>query len=124
MSDVESLLRTRQQQRGFTEYFQVGDLVRFPLGVPENTERDYRIKAIYRNGVEVECDGFVYAHADEAVIRLGMTHAPDMSGKETNPLPLDRHCRPGRCMALMCCSYECSQGRCLSIPAEHREPTP
>lgn len=34
------------------------------------------------------------------------------------------HCRPGRCMGLMCCSYECSQGRCPSIPAEFREPTP
>jgi hypothetical protein len=27
------------------------------------------------------------------------------------------HCRPGRCMGLMCCSYECSRGRCQSIPA-------
>lgn len=34
------------------------------------------------------------------------------------------HCRPGRCMALMCCSYECSQGRCPSIPAEFRETAP
>lgn len=35
-----------------------------------------------------------------------------------------RHCRPDRCLALTCCSYECSQGRCPSIPAEFREPTP
>ncbi len=40
------------------------------------------------------------------------------------PRPASDHCRPGRCMALMCCSYECSQGRCPSIPAEFREPTP
>lgn len=40
------------------------------------------------------------------------------------PRPLSDHCRPGRCMGLMCCSYECSQGRCPSIPAEFREPTP
>lgn len=73
---LEDLLRQRQKARGFTEYFQVGDLVRFPDGVHWNAERDYRIKAIYNNGVEVECDGFVYAHADEAVRRLGMTHSP------------------------------------------------
>lgn len=71
-----SLLRQRQEERGFTEYFQVGDLVRFPLGVRWNAERDYRIKAIYTDGFEVECDGFVQAHTDEAAHRLGMTHSP------------------------------------------------
>lgn len=40
------------------------------------------------------------------------------------PRPASDHCRPGRCMALLCCSYECSQGRCPSVPAEFREPTP
>jgi hypothetical protein len=40
------------------------------------------------------------------------------------PRPLSEHCRPGRCLALTCCSYECSQGRCPSIPAEHRKETP
>lgn len=73
---LAALLRQRQRDRGFPEYFEVGDLVRFPLGVPSNAERDYRIKTIYNNGVEVECDGFVQGHADEAVLRLGMTHSP------------------------------------------------
>lgn len=42
-----------------------------------------------------------------------------------DPLPpWSDHCRPGRCLARMCCSYECSQGRCQSIPTEFREPTP
>lgn len=40
------------------------------------------------------------------------------------PRPASDHCRPGRCMGLTCCSYECSQGRCPSIPAEFRESTP
>lgn len=34
------------------------------------------------------------------------------------------HCRPGRCLALTCCSYECSQGRCPSLPEEFRKATP
>lgn len=76
LDSIEALLRHKQRERGFTEYFQVGDLVRFPLGVRWNAERDYRIKAIYKNGFEVECDGFVQAHTDEAAHRLGMTHAP------------------------------------------------
>ncbi|MFF0055693.1 hypothetical protein ACFYRI_15010 [Streptomyces microflavus] len=75
---LEALLRQQQVERGFPEYFQVGETVRFPLGIRWNAERDYRIKAIYNNGVEVECDGFVYAHNDEAVLRLGMTHTPSM----------------------------------------------
>lgn len=43
--------------------------------------------------------------------------------------PVSEHCRSGRCMALMCCSYECSQGRCPSaiaagiIPDEPEEDT-
>lgn len=56
---------------------------------------------------------------------------PVAHGYETRPVAVDplprprsEHCRPGRCMALTCCSYECSQGRCPSIPAEHRKPTP
>lgn len=73
---MDALLRQRQQARGFTEYFQVGDLVRFPDGVHWNAERDYQIKAIYNNGLEVECDGHVYAHTDADARRLGMTHAP------------------------------------------------
>lgn len=73
---MTSLLRQRQRERGFTEYFEVGDLVRFPLGVSWNAERDYRIKAIYNNGFEVECDGFIQGHHDEAAHRLGMTHSP------------------------------------------------
>jgi hypothetical protein len=40
------------------------------------------------------------------------------------PRPLSEHCRPGRCLALTCCSYECSQGRCPSIPEEFRKTTP
>jgi hypothetical protein len=40
------------------------------------------------------------------------------------PRPLSDHCRPGRCLALTCCSYECSQGRCPSIPEEFRTPGP
>lgn len=75
---MATLLRQCQQERGFTEYFEVGDLVRFPDGVPYNRERDYRIKAIYNNGFEVECDGFVQPHTDEAARRLGMTHSPTM----------------------------------------------
>jgi hypothetical protein len=73
---LDTLLRQKQQERGLTEFFQVGDIVRFPLGVHWNAERDYRIKAIYNNGFEVECDGHVYAHTDADVKRLGMTHAP------------------------------------------------
>lgn len=73
---MAALLRQRQQERGFTEYFEIGDLVRFPLGVAWNAERDYRIKTIYNNGFEVECDGFVQPHTDEAAHRLGMTHSP------------------------------------------------
>lgn len=74
---LANLLRQRQQERGFTEYFEVGDLVRFPLGVRWNAERDYRIKTIYNNGFEVEADGFTQAHTDEAALRLGMTHSPN-----------------------------------------------
>jgi hypothetical protein len=74
---LEELVRQRQQERGFTEEFKIGDLVRFPLGVPYNRERDYRIKRIYNNGFEVECDGFMYAHTDADAKRLGMTHSPN-----------------------------------------------
>lgn len=73
---MAALLRQRQQERGFTEYFEVGDLVRFPDGVHWNAERDYRVKAIYNNGLEVECDGHVYGHMDADAQRLGMTHSP------------------------------------------------
>lgn len=73
---LESLTRQRQAERGFTEYFKVGELVRFPLGVPYNRERNYRIKTIYNNGFEVEADGFVYGHTDADARRLGMTHSP------------------------------------------------
>ncbi|MFD7999963.1 hypothetical protein [Streptomyces mirabilis] len=74
---LAELVRQRQRERGFPNEFKIGDLVRFPLGEPYNRERDYRIKTIYNNGFEVECDGFVYAHTDEAAIRLGMTHSPN-----------------------------------------------
>lgn len=37
---------------------------------------------------------------------------------------ISEHCRPGRCLGLTCCSYECSQGRCPSIPEQFRKPTP
>lgn len=40
------------------------------------------------------------------------------------PYPSSEHCRPGRCLALTCCSYECSQGRCPSIPEQVRKTTP
>jgi hypothetical protein len=73
---LETLLRRRQRERGFSGYFRVGDLVRFPDGVHWNAERDYRIKTIYNNGFEVECDGHVYAHTDADAQRLGMTHSP------------------------------------------------
>ena len=82
-ADLAALLRQRQRERGFTEYFEVGDLVRFPLGVQWNAERDYRIKTIYNNGFEVECDGFVQAHTDEAAHRLGMTHSPTSQVRQT-----------------------------------------
>ena len=74
---LQDLVRQRQAERGFSEFFKVGDLVRFPLGVPYNRERDYRIKVIYNNGFEVECDGFVYSHTDADAQRLGMTHSPN-----------------------------------------------
>lgn len=79
---MEELLRQRQQERGFTEYFEVGDLVRFPLGVRWNAERDYRIKAIYNNGFEVECDGHAYPHTDADAQRLGMTHSPTLQVRQ------------------------------------------
>jgi hypothetical protein len=56
----------------------------------------------------------------------GVDCGPDIEGPAR---PRSEHCRPGRCMALMCCSYECSQGRCPSaiaagiIPAEPRGDT-
>jgi hypothetical protein len=34
------------------------------------------------------------------------------------------HCGPGLCLGLTCCSYECSQGQCPSVPTEFRESTP
>ena len=74
---LADLVRQRQRERGFPHEFKKGDLVRFPLGEPSNRERDYRIKMIYNNGFEVECDGFTYTHTDEAAIRLGMTHSPN-----------------------------------------------
>lgn len=37
------------------------------------------------------------------------------------PRSADEHCRPGRCLGLTCCSYECSQGRCPSLPASSGE---
>jgi hypothetical protein len=51
---------------------------------------------------------------------------PARRGVAADPLPrpVSEHCRPGRCLALTCCSYECSQGRCPSIPTEHRKPAP
>ncbi|MDQ0758683.1 hypothetical protein [Streptomyces canus] len=76
------LLRQRQQERGLTEFFRVGELVRFPLGVHWNRERDYRIKTIYNNGFEVECDGHVYPHTDADVLRLGMTHSPTLQVRQ------------------------------------------
>ena len=79
---MDALLRQRQQERGYTEFFQAGDLVRFPDGVHWNAERDYRIKTIYNNGLEVECDGFMYAHADADAQRLGMTHSPTMQVRQ------------------------------------------
>lgn len=41
------------------------------------------------------------------------------------PYPRSEHCRPGRCMGLTCCSYECSQGRCPSaiIPTPEESTT-
>jgi hypothetical protein len=48
----------------------------------------------------------------------------DRISEESTPHPVSEHCRPGRCLALACCSYECSQGRCPSLPAEHRKPNP
>lgn len=64
----------------------------------------------------------------EYVDKLIDHHLRQQSAAHPVPDPLPRpasdHCRPGRCMGLMCCSYECSQGRCPSIPAEFREPTP
>ncbi|MFS4103773.1 hypothetical protein [Streptomyces sp. PD-S100-1] len=74
---LEALVWQRQRQRGFTERFTVGDLVRFPLGVPWNRERDYRIKTVYSDGFEVESNGLVYAHTDADAKRLGMTHSPN-----------------------------------------------
>ena len=53
-----------------------------------------------------------------------VTLAPARPAFDPLPRSLSDHCRPGRCLALMCCSYECSQGRCPSIPPEFREPTP
>lgn len=51
---------------------------------------------------------------------------PALGGVAFNPMPrpLSEHCRPGRCLALTCCSYECSRGRCPSIPEEFRKATP
>lgn len=69
--------------------------------------------------------------SDEAMARLLLLAdlspsplAPGHPVRDPLPRPLSDHCRPGRCMGLTCCSYECSQGRCPSIPAEFREPTP
>lgn len=74
---ITAVLMRAQQARGFTEYFKVGDLVRFPLGVAWNRERDYRVHAIYNNGFEVESNGHIQSHTDEAAHRLGMTHSPN-----------------------------------------------
>jgi hypothetical protein len=70
---TETYLRQRQRARGFTEYFRVGDLVRFPLAVKWNRERDYRIKEIYDTGFEVETSGFTYRHSDASLQGLGIT---------------------------------------------------
>lgn len=42
-----------------------------------------------------------------------------------DPLPRTaaEHCRPGRCLGLMCCSYECSRGRCPSVHHATEDPT-
>lgn len=40
------------------------------------------------------------------------------------PAPVPEHCHPGCCLALTCCSHECSQGQCPSIPEEFRKPAP
>lgn len=73
-----------------------------------------------------------YRAAQDHVRRYlpGVDWGPDTDGPGADlahdplPRPLSGHCRPGRCLALTCCSYECSQGRCPSIPAERRKPTP
>lgn len=51
---------------------------------------------------------------------------PARSGVAADPMPRppSEHCQPGRCLALTCCSYECSQGRCPSIPEQYRQTTP
>jgi len=79
---MDALLWQRQQERGYTEFFRKGDLVRFPLGVRWNAERDYRIRTIYNNGLEVECDGHVYPHTDADAQRLGMTHSPTLQVRQ------------------------------------------
>lgn len=68
-----SLARQRQIDRGLTEFFRIGDIVRFAKGVPHNRERNYTIVAIYFDGFEVAFDGYIHPYTDDEVIRLGMT---------------------------------------------------
>lgn len=65
-------------------------------------------------------------HEDDLSCLCGCRDGPESRPVHHNPLPrpLSEHCRPGRCLALTCCSYECSQGRCPSIPEEFRTATP
>jgi len=81
--DLDGLLRAHQEQRGFIEYFAEGDTVWFPGGWPDENKRvPFTVKTIYANGVVVaSLEGFEQQHLDEAVIRLGMTHTPPVSGE-------------------------------------------
>lgn len=58
------------------------------------------------------------------VLEPELKKIPGYVAADPLPRPLSEHCRPGRCLGLTCCSYECSQGRCPSIPEEFRKTTP
>lgn len=58
------------------QVFRVDDLVRFTLAARWNRERDYRVTAVYSDGIEVGVDGHTYRVSDGDAARLGLELAP------------------------------------------------
>lgn len=73
LEDLREFRKRKQIERGLPDFFEEGDIVRFPQGVWYNREKDYVIEQSYSNGFVVSNDGFTQEIPDEAVIRLGMT---------------------------------------------------
>lgn len=88
LEELERLIQQKQRERGFTEYFKVGELVRFPKGNSWTRETDYTIETIYMDGFRVSSINSVSGEKnfqgfmDADCQRLGMTHSPEKTDDE------------------------------------------